>query len=169
MLSIAAIRQVGIPLVKKYAGNALMVAIAAAVVFGMYLHWKSEIYDQGVHDERVKWEKRDAETQRESAELLKLKQHENDLKEEAQNQRSMGAIETYANYSSTLYKQLADAKRMPNNATTSSGNRDAMPGTCPDTSALAGTSEEDIQRKLSIKAVELLIEQYLVPNAEVIE
>lgn len=158
-----------ITIIKKYAGNALMVALAAAVVFGMYLHWKSEIYDQGVNNERAKWEKRDAETQRESAELLKLKQHENQVKSDLQNQRSMGAIETYANYSNRLYRELANAKRVPNNTATSSGNRDALPGTCPDTGTPAGTSEEDIQRKLSIKAVELLIEQYLVPNAEVIE
>lgn len=158
-----------ITVIKKYAGNALMAALAAAVVFGMFLHWKSEIYDQGVHDERAKWEKRDAETQIQSAALLTKIRNENDQKEEAQNQRSMGAIESYANYSNRLYRELANAKRMPNNATTSSGNRDTMPGTCPDTGAPAGTSEEDIQRKLSIKAVELLIEQYLVPNSEVIE
>lgn len=158
-----------ITVIKKYAGNALIVALAAAVVFGMYLHWKSEIYDQGVHDERSKWEKRDADTQRQSAELLKLKQHEVTTKLNEQNQRSMGAIETYANYSNRLYRELANAKRMPNNTAASSGNRDTMPGTCPDTGTPAGTSEEDIQRKLSIKAVELLIEQYLVPNAEVIK
>ena len=158
-----------ITIVKKYAGNALMVAIAVALVFGMYLHWKSEIYDQGVHDERAKWEKRDAETQRQSAELLKLKQHENQIKSDLQNQRSMGAIETYANYSNTLYKQLAATKRVPVNATTSSGDRNAMSGTGQDTCPPTGTSEEAIQHKLSIKAAELLIEQHLVPNAEVIE
>jgi len=158
-----------ITVIKKYAGNALMVSIAAAVVFGIYLHWKGQIYDQGVNDERVKWEKRDAETQRQSAELLKLKQHENKVKEDEQNKRSMGAIETYANYSNRLYRELANVKRMPNKPAASSGNRDTMSGTCPDTGAPAGTSEEDVQRKLSIKAVELLIEQYLVPNAEITE
>lgn len=158
-----------ITIVKKYAGNALMVAIAAALIFGVYLHWKSEIYGQGVHDERAKWEKRDAETQRQSAELLKLKQHEITTRLNEQNQRSMGAIETYANYSNDLYRELANAKRVPVNATTPSGHRDTMPGTCPDTCALAGTSEEAIQHKLSVKAAELLIEQYLVPNAEVVD
>lgn len=158
-----------ITIIKKYAGNALMVAIAAAVVFGMYLHWKSEIYDQGVHDERAQWEKRDAETQRQSAELLKLKQHEITTRLNEQNQRSMGAIESYANYSNRLYRELANAKRMPVNTAASSGNRDTLPGTSQDTCAPAGTSEEDVQRKLSIKAVELLIEQYLVPNAVITE
>lgn len=158
-----------ITIVKKYAGNALMVAIAAVLIFGMYLHWKSEIYGQGVHDERAKWEKRDAETQRQSAELLKLKQHENKIKSDLQNQRSMGAIETYANYSNQLYRELANVKRMPVNATTSSGSVNTMSGTGQDTCPPAGTSEEDVQHKLSVKAVELLIEQYLVPNSEVVE
>lgn len=158
-----------ITVIKKYAGNALMVAIAAAVVFGIYLHWKGQIYDQGVNDERSKWEKRDADTQRQSAELLKLREHENRLLSDIQNKRSMGAIESYANYSNTLYKQLANAKRMPVNATTPSGNRDTLPGTSQDTCTPTGTSEEDVQRKLSIKAAELLIEQYLVPNAVITE
>mgnify|MGYP001200008714 CR=1 FL=1 len=158
-----------ITVIKKYAGNALMVVLAAAIVFGMYLHWKGQIYDQGVHDERAKWIKRDADTQRQSAELLKLKQHENQVKSDLQNQRSMGAIETYANYSTELYRQLANAKRMPNNTTASSGSVGTMPRASQDTCPPAGTGEEDVQRKLSIKAAELLIEQYLVPNAEVIE
>lgn len=158
-----------ITVIKKYAGNALMVAIAAAVVFGIYLHWKGQIYDQGVNDERAKWEKRDAETQRQSAELLKLKQHENQVKSDLQNQRSMGAIESYANYSNRLYRELANAKRMSVNATTSSGDRGTMSGTSQDTCTPTGTSEEDVQRKLSIKAAELLIEQYLVPNAVITE
>lgn len=158
-----------ITVIKKYAGNALMVAIAAVVVFGIYLHWKGQIYDQGVNDERAKWEKRDAETQRQSAELLKLKQHEITTRLNEQNQRSMGAIESYANYSNRLYRELANSKRVSVNASASSGNRDTLPGTSQDTCPPAGTSEEDVQRKLSIKAAELLIEQYLVPNAVITE
>lgn len=156
------------PYVKKYAGKAVLITVSVVAITGFLAYGYHKI-DQGGYDRAVsEYQKRDAETARQGAELLKLKQHEINIKDEAQEKRSMGAIETYANYSSNLYKQLADAKRVQHKSIASSGHRDTMPGTCEDTREPAGSSEEDVQTKLSIKACELLIEEYLVPNAEVI-
>lgn len=106
-----------ITVIKKYAGNALMVALAAAVIFGMYLHWKSEIYDQGYNDAVLKYQK---ETQR----LLDKKNKEVDEINKQNAERSYNAAKTYADHASNFQRDVDNlTKRMSNSA---GGGRNAV-------------------------------------------
>ena len=92
-----------------------------------YIHHK--IYESGRDAERAEWVKRDAETERKSQELMKLKKHEADMINQQNQERANNAIQTYANH----YDELrAAASRIPERVyvtTKTSSCSDAMPGT----------------------------------------
>ncbi len=91
-----------------------------------YMHHK--IYESGRDDERSEWVKRDAETERKSQELLKLKKHEADMINQQNRERANNAIKTYASH----YDELrAAASRIPERVyvtTKASSCSDTMPG-----------------------------------------
>jgi hypothetical protein len=133
------------------------------------MYWESKVYDKGYDAAVKKYEKRDAETERKGQELLKLREHEIALDTAKKDQQYIGAIETYANYSIDLHRQL-DANRLPNKPAKTSCNTNTMPRTAEDSGALAGTGPETVQELEyleSLKAVEIIIEQICVPNAKV--
>ena len=156
-------------LVKKYAAKGALVLGVVLFLCGMYLYWESNVYDNGYSDAVKKYEKRDAETERKSRELLKLREHEIGLDTKKKDKQYIGAIETYANYSIDLHRKL-DANRMPNKPTKTNCNTNPMPRTAEDSSALARAGPKTIQELEyleSLKAVELIIEQICVPNARI--
>ena len=156
-------------LVKKYAAKGALVLGVVLFLGGMYLYWESKVYDNGYNDAVKKYEKRDAETERKGQEFLKLREHEIGLDTKKKDKQYIGAIETYANYSSDLHRQL-DANRMSNKPAKTNCNTNPMPRTTEDSSALVGTGPQNLQELEyleSLKAVELIIEQICVPNAKV--
>ena len=156
-------------LVKKYAAKGVLVLGVVLFLVGMYLYWESKVYDNGYNDAVKKYEKRDAETERKGQEFLKLREHEIGLDTKKKDKQYIGAIETYANYSIDLHRQL-DANRMPNKPTKTNCNTNPMPRTAEDSGALARTGPETVQELKyleSLKAVELIIEQICVPNSKV--
>ena len=156
-------------IVKKYAAKGALVLGVVLFLGGMYLYWESKVYDNGYNAAVKKYEKRDAETERKGRELLKLREHEIALDTAKKDQQYIGAIETYANYSIDLHRQL-DANRMPNKPTKTNCNTNTMPRTAENPGSLARTGPETIQELAyleSMKAVELIIEQICVPNARI--
>ena len=156
-------------IVKKYAAKGALVLGVVLFLGGMYLYWESKVYDNGYNAAVKKYEKRDAETERKGKELLKLREHEIALDTAKKDQQYIGAIETYANYSIDLHRQL-DANRMPNKPTKTNCNSNPMPRTAEDSSALARTGPQNLQELEyleSLKAVELIIEQICVPNSKI--
>ena len=156
-------------LVKKYAAKGALVLGVVLFLGGMYLYWESKVYDNGYNDAVKKYEKRDAETERKGQELLKLREHEIALDTAKKDKQYIGAIETYANYSSDLYRQL-DANRMQHKPTKASCGGNRVQERTEDPSALVGTGPQTIQEleyMESLKAVELIIETICVPNARV--
>ena len=156
-------------LVKKYAAKGALVLGVVLFLGGMYLYWESKVYDSGYNDAVKKYEKRDAETERKSRELLKLREHEIALDTAKKDQQYIGAIETYANYSIDLHRQL-DANRMPNKPAKTNCNTNPMPRATEDSGALARAGPQNLQELEyleSLKAVELIIEQICVPNARI--
>ena len=156
-------------LVKKYAAKGALVLGVVLFLGGMYLYWESKVYDNGYNDAVKKYEKRDAETERKGQEFLKLREHEIGLDTKKKDKQYIGAIETYANYSSDLHRQL-DANRMQHKPAKTSCNTNTMPRATEDSGALARTGPETIQELEyleSMKAVELIIEQICVPNARI--
>ena len=156
-------------LVKKYAAKGALVLGVVLFLGGMYLYWESKVYDNGYNDAVKKYEKRDDETERKGQEFLKLREHEIGLDTKKKNQQYIGAIETYANYSSDLHRQL-DANRMPNKPAKTNCNTNPMPRATEDSGALARAGPQNVQELEyleSLKAVELIIEQICVPNARI--
>lgn len=156
-------------LAKKYAAKGALVLGVVLFLGGMYLYWESKVYDNGYNAAVKKYEKRDAETERKGRELLKLREHEIALDTAKKDQQYIGAIETYANYSIDLHRQL-DVNRMSNKPTKTSCNTNPMPRATENPGALTRTGPETIQELEyleSLKAVELIIEQICVPNSKV--
>lgn len=156
-------------IVKKYAAKGALVLGVVLFLGGMYLYWESKVYDNGYNAAVKKYEKRDAETERKGRELLKLREHEIALDTAKKDKQYIGAIETYANYSIDLHRQL-DANRMQHKPTKTNCNTNTMPRTAENTSALVGTGPQNVQELEyleSLKAVELIIETICVPNARV--
>ncbi len=156
-------------LVKKYAAKGALVLGVVLFLGGMYLYWESKVYDNGYNDAVKKYEKRDAETERKGRELLKLREHEIALDTAKKDQQYIGAIETYANYSIDLHRQL-DANRMQHKPAKTNCNTNPMPRATEDSGALARAGPQNVQELEyleSLKAVELIIEQICVPNARI--
>jgi len=156
-------------LVKKYAAKGALVLGVVLFLGVMYLYWESKVYDNGYNDAVKKYEKRDAETERKGRELLKLREHEIALDTAKKDQQYIGAIETYANYSIDLHRQL-DANRMQHKPTKTNCNTNTVPRTAENPGALARTGPETVQELEyleSLKAVELIIETICVPNSKV--
>jgi len=156
-------------LVKKYAAKGALVLGVVLFLGGMYLYWESKVYDNGYNDAVKKYEKRDAETERKGRELLKLREHEIALDTAKKDKQYIGAIETYANYSIDMRRQL-DANRMSNKPAKTNCNTNPMPRTTEDSGALARAGPQNVQELEyleSLKAVELIIEQICVPNARI--
>ena len=156
-------------LAKKYAAKGALALGVVLFLGAMYLYWESKVYDNGYNAAVKKYEKRDAETERKGRELLKLREHEIALDTAKKDKQYIGAIETYANYSSDLHRQL-DANRMQHKPTKASCGGNRVQERTEDSSALVGTGPENLQELEyleSIKAVELIIEQICVPNARV--
>lgn len=131
-----------------------VIAIVSTLIF---LHHK--IYTEGREYERALWIERDAETERKSQELLKLKNHEFELAKTEQDQRYKGALNDYASYINTL---TADRnKRVQVSTSASNCSRNAVPTAAGNTESATGASEETLR---SLKAVEIIIEQLCVPN-----
>jgi hypothetical protein len=156
-------------IVKKYAAKGALVLGVVLFLGGMYLYWESKVYDNGYNDAVKKYEKRDAETERKGQEFLKLREHEIGLDTKKKNQQYIGAIETYANYSIDLHRQL-DANRMSNKPAKTNCNTNPMPRATEDSGALARAGPQNLQELEyleSLKAVELIIEQICVPNSRI--
>jgi len=156
-------------LVKKYAAKGALVLGVVLFLGGMYLYWESKVYDNGYNAAVKKYEKRDAETERKGRELLKLREHEIALDTAKKDKQYIGAIETYANYSIDMRRQL-DANRMSNKPAKTNCNTNPMPRATEDSGALARAGPQNVQELEyleSLKAVELIIEQICVPNARI--
>ena len=153
----------------QYGSKLLIAALALAVVTATYFSWKHDI-QKAEHDRVVaEFEKRDAETERKGQELLKLREHEIAIDTAKKDKQYIGAIETYANYSIDLHRQL-DANRMQHKPTKASCDTNTVPRATEDSSSLARASPQTVQEleyMESLKAVELIIEQICVPNARV--
>ena len=153
----------------QYGSKLLIAALALAVVTATYFSWKHDI-QKAEHDRVVaEFEKRDAETERKGQEFLKLREHEIGLDTKKKDKQYIGAIESYANYSIDLHRQL-DANRMQHKPAKTSCGGNRVQERTEDSGALARTGPETIQELEyleSMKAVELIIETICVPNARV--
>lgn len=158
----------------QYGSKLLIAALALAVVTATYFSWKHDI-QKAEHDRVVaQFEKRDAENDRKSADLLLRKHKEIARVKQEQHDKYMGAIGAYAEYGKNLDSQLAATvnKRLRNTTATANCSGNAVQGRPDNSTGIGGPSEEDVQAiemLKSIKACEILIEDFLIPNSIISE
>lgn len=152
----------------KYGAKILACLLAIGVIWGYINHWAEEHQEIGRLEERANWKKRDEDTNRQSDELLKLKTHEVELIREFQHKQFNGAIETYANYIDNLITKHESNQLRDTKITTTSSDRNTLSGasSCPEnTDRPSPQALSEIELEKSIKACELLIEEFLKPNS----
>ena len=156
----------------QYGSKLLIAALALAVITATYFSWKHDI-QKSEHDRVVaEFEKRDAENDRKSADLLLRKHKEIARIKQENHDKYIGAIGAYAEYGKNLDSQLAATvnKRVRNPTATANCGGNAVSGETGNTSGAGRPSEEDVQEieiemLKSIKACEILIEDFLIPNS----
>ncbi len=114
-------------------------------IIGGYYYWEHQVVSAALDDRNREIELQSVAIQSaENAKIEIIRQHDKETYE--------GAINAYADY----------ATRLRNSAKASSGqNRMPTKANCPE------RADRSSEEALSIKAVELLIEQFLIPNSEV--
>ena len=120
--------------------------LAVVFLIGIYFYWRSSIYDDGYNAAVAKYEKRDAETERQGQELLKLKQHETDLINKQNAERAFNAAKIYNDHYTRI---IADRERMPIRATKTSSCINAMPGASKNTNGTSGAVETVHEPRIS--------------------
>jgi len=136
---------IAIILAKRYLPHIIGGLLLVATLW--YMHHK--IYESGRDDERAEWVKRDAETERKSIELLKLKKHEADQINQHNQERANNAIKIYADH----YDELRSAAdRIPERVfitTKANCSSNALPGTSDSRSktegGIGGTGKAELQ------------------------
>lgn len=152
-------------MIQLYARQILGVAVLLAIIGGYY-YWKHTVSEQGYSACIVEVNKRDDYT---------MKQSER-IRSEAKQQYEEERIRNETNYNNAIRVYADYANRMRNTAETNraSSNKARAPAKACDTSGVGGTSEEALSAieeikefNLSVKACELIIEQFVIPNMEV--
>jgi len=92
----------------KYGSKILIGLTAFLLLLGLYFHWKNSIFNEGYNKATAEWVKREAEINRRQDELLKLKLHENALKERESQGRLIGALKYYAKQNEERERKLTD-------------------------------------------------------------
>lgn len=148
-----------ISFIKKYLPQ--IIGVAATLIALAYIHHK---IDQGGYDRAVAaYEKRDAETARKGAELLKLKQHEVDLINKQNSERAYNAAKTYNDhYKSILANRAATPERVYIRTKEPSCDSNAMSGSDKDSSGIGGTGAKRYAAELpeaNIRSLNEVIER----------
>lgn len=133
-----------IGLIKKYASKGLIVLMAVLLAAGIYLHWKSDLIDEGRQIERKVWEKREAKIKADGDKLLARRQLEFDEKAELNREIYLNAIKQYAQNAQDVSNQLAAANRRMY-VRTKSCNRDAVPAAGGSTGSTSRTNKDVYQ------------------------
>lgn len=159
-----------IKIAMQYGSKLLIAALALAVITATYFSWKHDI-QKAEHDRVVAdFERRDAENDRKSADLLMRKHKEIARIKQENHDKYMGAIGAYAEYGKNLDSQLAATvnKRLQHATGKADCDRNSLQRGPDNPTGTGRPSEEDVQEVemlKSIKACEILIEDFLIPNA----
>lgn len=120
----------GIDLIIALAHKYIPQIIGAVAVIALYFYWHHQIYQSGVDDTAAKYEKRDADTARKSAELMEKRNAEIAAKTKLQDKNFTGAVIHYAKTIENLNSQLiaANNRSLRINTKAASCDRNAMRG-----------------------------------------
>ena len=146
----------------KYGNKVLIGLLATSLLGGGYLFWEHKQEKEGRLEERAKCKKEQDEITRVQDEFLKLKLHENEVKERENHYRYIGALKYYVdqtennnrNLANNLNKRLYVNAKCPSNgsSTTKSGEvsqADIRQGNGTDKAELGREDTEAIFRTAS--------------------
>lgn len=108
-------------------------AAMALILTGLYFSWEYHIKSVQREKDRAEVALRDAETARQSAELMATEKAEVEKLNNEQNERLQNAITIYADRATNLNDDVANlTSRLRNNRPTASCGKNTMPGTSDD-------------------------------------
>lgn len=131
-------------LAKKY----LPQILGAIAIIALYFYWHHAVFQQGYDTATLKFDKRDAETERKGQQLLLLKQHEADKINQDNKERLLNATKIYADHYASLRANPVIERVFVNTKTASCGG-DSMSRSDSDRSKIAGGTGGTGQTELS--------------------
>lgn len=139
-------------LAAKYGSKILIGLGVFLFLTGLYFYWQHKIYTEGYDKATAEWQKREEKINRQTTELLKLKDHEIELAVKANSTRYTNAITEYVKNNEERMRVLtADYDKRLRVKAKCSSNRDALP-------ASSGVPSGDSQGRESLDFAELAIE-----------
>lgn len=120
--------------------------LVVAILTLFYFYWEHKIYQSGRNDERIEWMKRDAETERQGQELLKLRLHEKEVSDKQNAERAFNAAKIYSDH---YERVIADRKRMPISTTQTGVNYKPVSGASKSAKGVGGTDKEIHESRIS--------------------
>lgn len=153
-------------LLAKYAMQILGGLLAAALLIGGYYYWKHSVASEAIAERDAQWQERDRKDVQHAAEIMAAENAKIEIiKQHYQDQYNSGK-EKLHEYIETLTAANASANanviRLRNAKTTRAIScENGLPTTTDNTGGIDRTSDEDIQTAISLKAVEIIIEDYV--------
>lgn len=153
-------------LLAKYAMQIVGGLLATALVIGGYYYWKHSVASEAVAERDAQWQERDRKDVQHAAEIMAAENAKIEIiKQHYQDQYNSGK-EKLHEYIETLTAANASANanviRLRNAKTPRAVScEDRVSTASNDTGGIGGTGLEDIQTAIDIKAVEIIIEDYV--------
>ena len=153
-------------LLAKYAMQILGGLLATALVIGGYYYWKHSVASEAIAERDAQWQERDRKDVQHAAEIMAAENAKIEIiKQHYQDQYNSGK-EKLHEYIETLTAANASANanviRLRNAKTPRAAScENGMPTSSNDTGGTGRASDGDIQTAISLKAVEIIIEDYV--------
>lgn len=161
-------------LLAKYAMQIIAGLLATAVVIGGYYYWKHGIASKAIAENNELWKERDRKDLLHAAEIQASENAKIEVIKQFYEDRNNEAKSKLNDYIETLTADNAAANaaviRLRNHKTTRTAScENRMSAEANDSGRVGGTGEEAIQTAISLKAVEIIIEDYVKKYFTVVE
>jgi len=153
-------------LLAKYAMQILGGLLATALVIGGYYYWKHSVASEAIAERDEQWQERDRKDVQHAAEIMAAENAKIEIiKQHYQDQYNSGK-EKLHEYIETLTAANASANanviRLRNAKSPRAVScENGVSATSDNTGGIGGTGIDDIQTAISLKAVEIIIEDYV--------
>lgn len=161
-------------LLAKYAMQLLGGLLAIAILTGGYYYWKHSVASEAHKECNVAWEERDRKDIMKAVEIQASENAKIDIIKQFYEDRNNESKSKLNDYIETITADNAAANaavaRLRNyKATRAVSCENRMPTQANDTGGIGGTGNENIQTAVSLKAVEIIIEDYVKKYFTVVE
>lgn len=153
-------------LLAKYAMQILGGFLAVAVLVGGYYYWKHGVASEAIAENNKLWEERDRKDIQHAAEIMAAENAKIEIIKQHYEDHNNAELNKYREYVKTLTADNAAANanviRMRNAKAPGKVSCENRVQAGPDnTSGTGRASDEDLQTAMSLKAVEIIVEDYV--------